>query len=112
MASREHRWVQVGEIEKAVAGDEAVRSGDARERDQIIVVGVGRDIGRLGRVRNDHGVRRETIDELGGDGRGDEAPELRAGQHVDELVEPGAAGDQLEALLRPGGEDLPRRASR
>jgi hypothetical protein len=34
--------------------------------------------------------------------------ELGAGEHVGELVEQRRAGDQLEALVGPRGEDLPR----
>ena len=83
---------------------------DSSQRDQVVVVRVRRDLGWLGRVRDDDCVSGETVDELGGDGGGDEAPELRASQHIDELVEQRGAGDQFEALLDPGGKDLPRRA--
>ena len=42
----EHRRVGVGQAEEVpIAGDEVVRAGDARERDQVIVVRVRRDTG-------------------------------------------------------------------
>ena len=38
--------------------------------------------------------------------------ELRASEYVGELVEQRGAGDQLKALVDPGGEDLTWRAGR
>ncbi len=43
---------------------------------------------------------------------GDVALELRSGEHVEELVQQFGTGNQLKALVDPGGEDLTRRTIR
>lgn len=99
--------VGLGEFEEVpVAGDEVVRSGGEGERDQVVIVGIRGDTGRVGRVGDDDGVGGEAGDERDRDGGGDEPFELRAGEDVGELVEHGGADDQVEAFVGPGGEDL------
>lgn len=70
LAWSEDGRAEVGEGQEVpVAGNEVVRCGGAGKCDQVVVVGIRRDAGQLGRVGEDGGVGGETVDERDRDGR-------------------------------------------
>jgi hypothetical protein len=83
----------------AITGDQAVGVGHARQRDQVVVVGVWRETGLRGRGIDDQRVLGEPGDELGCGGGADPAAEPRAVEDIAKLLEQRRTCDELEATV-------------
>ncbi|HZV50147.1 MAG TPA: hypothetical protein VFD49_10315 [Candidatus Dormibacteraeota bacterium] len=96
----------------AVAGDEGVGTAHQRKLDEVIILGIGGQPGRLGLVLNEAATAAEMSDEgldlLGGD----PAPEARPSKHPAEFTQESVRDDQVEPPAMSGVQDLGGRAVR
>ena len=100
-----HRWVaKIGEV--LISRDECVGCCGNCERNEVVVVGISGDRWNLVRIANENGPSCKRLDVHAGLIVSHEITELRAKEHVLELVEELRRGEQIELAVAPPVEEL------
>lgn len=109
----QHRDRRIGEVgQMRVAGHDQIRAARDRERDEIVVVGIRRDGGRILEVVDNQSLSTESLDICTRVGLVDQCAELRAEQDLEELVEQVGRDDEIEFGVAPAVNDLRWRSRR